>query len=175
MYSALEKAYKFAVEKHNGQLRKFSEKPYISHLIRTYKIVEHYTKDETMLIAALLHDIVEDTSVKISEVNRLFGNDVAVIVDQLTYVHNGNKAAGLKRRVDSMSSKSKIVKLADRTANVIGLFNPNVPIKFVKRYINETEYVFGGVAIDNNNFEDIQTRLWNKLFNIIKILKIKFN
>ena len=171
----VEKAYKFAKEKHDGQLRKFSGKPYMTHLIRTYKIVEHYTVDEVMLVAALLHDVVEDTPVKITEVNRRFGNEVAVIVDQLTYVHDGDKAVGLKIKVDNMTSKSKIVKLADRTANVIGLFNPKVPIKFVKRYINETEYVFGGVTIDNNNFEDIQLMLWNKLFNIIKVLKIKFN
>ncbi len=175
MYGNLGKAYKFAIEKHEGQLRKFSKKPYITHLVRTCRIVSHHTTDETMLMAALLHDVVEDTEVKISEVNRRFGNEVSVIVDQLTYIGTGDKKSGLKKEVDSMSSESKIVKLSDRTANVIGLFNPNVPIKFVNRYINETEHVFGGVAIDNNDFKNIQLRLWKKLFSIIKILKNKFN
>jgi len=175
MCGNLENAYKFAKEKHKRQLRKFSKKPYITHLVRVYKIVKHYTQDEDMLIAALLHDIVEDTEVKITKVNRLFGNEVAVIVDQLTLIVVENKKVELKKEVDSMSSKSKIVKLADRTANVIGLFNPNVPKKFINRYINETEYVFGGVVIDNNDFNGIQTMLWKKLFKIVNILKIKFN
>ena len=171
MYGDLEIAYRFAKEKHKGQLRKFSKKPYLTHLVRTYKIVKHYTSDEVMLKSALLHDVVEDTKVKISEINRSFGNEVAVIVDQLTYAGFGDKKVGMKKEVGNMTSKSKIVKLADRTANVIGLFNPNVPIKFVNRYINETEYVFGGVTIDNNDFKNIQLRLWKKLFNIIRILK----
>ena len=175
MYDYLEKAYKFAKEKHKGQSRKFSKKPCITHLIRTYRIVKHYTNDEDMLAAALLHDVVEDTDVEISEVYKLFGADVAVIVEQLTFVNTGNKAAGLKIEVDNMSSKSKVVKLADRTANILGLFNPSVPIKFVNRYIKETEHVFGGVTIDNNEFKNMQLMLWTKLFNIIRILKNKFN
>jgi len=173
MYGDLDKAYRFAKEKHGEQVRKFSGKPYITHVVRTYKIVKHYTQDEDMLIAAILHDVVEDTEVKITEVNRLFGNNVAVIVDQLTFV-GSDKKFGLKKEVEDMSPKSKIVKLADRTANVIGLFNPRVPKKFIDRYINETEYVFGGVPIDND-FKKIQLMLWKKLFNIIRTLKIKFN
>ena len=173
MYGDLEKAYKFAKEKHKGQLRKFSKKPYLTHLVRTYKIVKYYTEDRTMLVAALLHDIVEDTSVTVLEIKILFGEEVAEIVDQLTYKGNGDKKSGLKKEVGCMSSKSKIVKLSDRTANVIGLFNPLTPVNFINRYVEETEYVFGGVVIDNDSFKSIQLMLWKKLFSIIKILKIK--
>jgi len=174
MNNGLINAFKFAREKHSGQIRKFSKKPYISHLVRTYNIVKHYTQDEDMLVAALLHDVVEDTEVEISEVFELFGNEVAVIVDQLTLVVVDNKKVELKKKVESMSSKSKIVKLADRTANVIGLFNPKVHRKFINEYINETDYVFGGVVI-HDDFERIQTMLWKKLFKIVNLLKIKFN
>ncbi len=175
MYGNLENAYKFAKEKHKRQLRRFSKKPYIFHPVMVYQIVKHYTQDEDMLIAALLHDVVEDTEVNITEVSRMFGKEVAIIVDQLTLIVVDDKKVELKKEVGDMSSKSKIVKLADRTANVIGLFNPNVPKKFINRYINETDYVFGDIMIDNNNFKQIQTMLWKKLFKIIDILKIKFN
>jgi len=176
MYGNLEKAYKFAKQKHEGQIRRFSKKPYLTHLIRTYKIVNHYTQDEVMLVAALLHDVVEDTKVKITNIHEIFGEEIAEIVWQVTSIKDKRpKKIALKEKVLKMSSKSKIVKLADRTANVIGLFNPKVNKKFISRYIAETEYVFGGVIIDDNDFKEIQTMLWEKLFKIIKILKIKFN
>lgn len=176
MVISLEKAYRFAKKNHEGQVRKFSKKLYLTHVVRTAKIVLHYTNDETMVAAALLHDIVEDTDIEIEEIYREFGNEICVIVKQLTLVKGARqKKIVLKEKVLRMSSKAKIVKLADRTANVIGLFNPNVPKKFINKYISETEYVFGGDIIDNNDFKSIQLMLWGKLFKVIKILKIKFN
>jgi len=81
----LEKALEFSINSHIGQYRKSGE-PYIIHPILVASIVVSITNDESMAIAALLHDVVEDTSVTIKQVEELFGKDVAHLVAGLTKI-----------------------------------------------------------------------------------------
>lgn len=81
----IEKAYSFAVSKHEGQVRK-SGIPYIHHLIEVAHIVSGLHAGPSTIIAALLHDVVEDTDTEVSDIKKMFGSDVAKIVDSLTKI-----------------------------------------------------------------------------------------
>ena len=81
----LEEALSFSIEAHKQQFRKSGE-PYIIHPILVASIVVSITADESMAIAALLHDVVEDTSINIEKIEELFGKDVAHLVEGLTKI-----------------------------------------------------------------------------------------
>jgi GTP pyrophosphokinase len=81
----LKNALEYSTKAHQNQLRK-SGLPYIIHPILVASIVASITNDESMAIAALLHDIVEDTHVNIDEIKELFGSDVAHLVEGLTKI-----------------------------------------------------------------------------------------
>lgn len=74
-----------ASQYHQGQFRQ-SGVPYIVHPLCVACIVAFYGGDETMLCAALLHDVVEDTLCSLDEVRREFGWDVGHLVDALTKI-----------------------------------------------------------------------------------------
>jgi GTP diphosphokinase / guanosine-3',5'-bis(diphosphate) 3'-diphosphatase len=82
---AITTALNFAHEAHHEQLRKSGE-PYIVHPVLVASIVASITGDEAMVIAALLHDVVEDTHITIDEVARDYGDDVAHLVEGLTKI-----------------------------------------------------------------------------------------
>jgi guanosine-3',5'-bis(diphosphate) 3'-pyrophosphohydrolase len=81
----LEDALEFAIKAHEHQKRKSGE-PYVVHPILVAVIVSSITDDESMAIAALLHDVVEDTSTTILEVEERYGKDVAHLVGGLTKI-----------------------------------------------------------------------------------------
>ena len=70
------KAYEYANNAHNGQLRKSGE-PYIIHPIEVAYIVASIQLDDYAICAALLHDVVEDTSVTLEDIENEFGKDIA--------------------------------------------------------------------------------------------------
>ena len=81
----LDKALQYSIDAHQHQFRKSGE-PYIIHPILVASIVSSITADESMAIAALLHDVVEDTPTTIEDVESLFGKDVAHLVEGLTKI-----------------------------------------------------------------------------------------
>lgn len=76
----VKKALAFAAEAHRGQTRKGTDIPYLIHLIRTWDYVNRMTEEEDELVAALLHDVLEDTPVMFGEIQELFGESVAELV-----------------------------------------------------------------------------------------------
>jgi len=76
-------AISFAMDAHEGQFRKSGE-PYIVHPILVAAIVAATTSNKTMVIAALLHDVVEDTPYTLEDIESRFGADVALLVNGLT-------------------------------------------------------------------------------------------
>ncbi|MEA1917732.1 MAG: RelA/SpoT family protein [Campylobacterota bacterium] len=83
----LEDALAFAIKAHEHQKRKSGE-PYIVHPILVSAIVSNITNDESMAIAALLHDVVEDTQYGIEIIVEKYGKDVAHLVEGLTKIVN---------------------------------------------------------------------------------------
>ena len=81
----LKEALAYSTEAHKSQVRRSGE-PYIIHPILVASIVSSITDDESMAIAALLHDVVEDTSTTIEDISKMYGKDVAHLVEGLTKI-----------------------------------------------------------------------------------------
>lgn len=131
----------FASSAHNGQVRKYDNTPYISHPFSVAGIVSSVSRDHEMIMAAFLHDVVEDTPVEIEEIRNRFGDRVAVMVADLTDVsrpEDGNRA--VRKRIDRLHTgdtcpEAKSIKLADLIDNtrlIVG-YDPN----FAKVYMEE--------------------------------------
>ena len=119
-------AFELAASSHVGQLRKDGS-PYITHPIAAAIIVVDMGLDEDSIVSALLHDVVEDTSVTTEEISRLFGKSVAEIVDgvtKLTRVNFSNKEdeqmENMRKMLMAMSRDIRVIliKLADRLHNM---------------------------------------------------------
>jgi (p)ppGpp synthase/HD superfamily hydrolase len=91
------KAIKFVAEAHQGHYRKGTNIPYISHLMNVMKILCEIGCNKEVITAGILHDVVEDTSVSIEEVERIFGKRVASIVEGASepdHIRNGPNGKG---------------------------------------------------------------------------------
>src|SRR6202795_1737878 len=98
----LQRAFRYAAEKHAGQTRKQTAVPYLSHLMAVASLVLEAGGDEEMAIAALLHDVVEDCGgmPRLREVRKLFGRRVAHIVDGCTDAYTEPKPEWWPRKKD---------------------------------------------------------------------------
>ena len=79
----VEKAYHYAMEKHEGQTRKSGE-PYVTHPVQVAYILADLELDPQSICAALLHDVVEDTGTTREELVKEFGETVTMLVDGVT-------------------------------------------------------------------------------------------
>jgi GTP diphosphokinase / guanosine-3',5'-bis(diphosphate) 3'-diphosphatase len=122
----LRKAYLFAFKCHGDQKRQSGE-PYITHPVEVATIAAGFRIDMPSLIAAILHDVVEDTHVCLADVESEFGHDVADLVDGLTKISkiefrsNQEKLAeNFRKMVIAMAKDLRviIIKLADRLHNM---------------------------------------------------------
>lgn len=104
------RAYRMGAEGHKGQFRKSGE-PYITHPLEVARIVAELRMDEDSIIAAILHDVVEDTPVTREEVEKEFGPDVRAMVEGVTKL-------GLRVNKDA-SEASKRAAEATRTAETL--------------------------------------------------------
>lgn len=123
-------AVQFAEDAHRQQVRRYTGEPYIVHLLSVAKMIScaKIPRDlddyrEAMIIAAILHDVVEDTPATIEEVSKCFGSDVGYLVFSLTDTPKGcgNRAVrkGLDReRLNGASEAVKIIKCADIIDNM---------------------------------------------------------
>ena len=123
-----------------GQMRKYTDEPYIVHPIRVGDIVDKFGGTDEMISAAYLHDVVEDTGVSIEDILDMFGSVVAVIVDGLTDVskpEDGNRA--VRKAIDRQHSAdatwaAQFVKCADIIDNAadIGDNDPSFNVVYRK-------------------------------------------
>ena len=80
----IEKAIAFATKAHAGQFRKGTDRPYILHAIETMTIAMRLFLDDDVITAAVLHDVVENTSVTLRRIEKEFGPRVTALVDSVT-------------------------------------------------------------------------------------------
>ena len=123
----IERAYRLASEKHKDQKRKSGE-PYIIHPLNTAIIITEIGMDQDTVIAALLHDVVEDTDMTLDEIREQFGDDVALLVDGVTKLTKlsldadkiEQQAESLRKMFIAMAKDIRVVliKLADRLHNL---------------------------------------------------------
>lgn len=120
----LSKALKFAAHKHRNQRRKDQmATPYINHPIELLSILAHEAQitDLEVLIAALLHDTIEDTDTQAQEIETLFGARVRKIVEEVTDDQNLTSAERKRLQVvhaSTLSPQASMVKIADKIANL---------------------------------------------------------
>jgi GTP pyrophosphokinase len=125
--SRIEKAYNIALNAHKGQVRKSGE-PYIIHPLWVGIILAGLEMDKETILAGLLHDAVEDTSMTLEEVSQHFGDDVAQLVDGVTKLNKlaysqdkiEIQAENLRKMFLAMAKDIRviIIKLADRLHNM---------------------------------------------------------
>ena len=121
---AFVKAVAFAADKHRNQRRKDAEaSPYINHPIALANVLanEGGVDDETVLVAAILHDTIEDTDTTADELRRLFGKRITDIVLEVTDDKVLEKAERKRLQVvhaPHLSRRARILKIADKTANL---------------------------------------------------------
>jgi guanosine-3',5'-bis(diphosphate) 3'-pyrophosphohydrolase len=114
----------FAAEKHSNQRRKDADaSPYINHPISLANVLanEGNVEDEAVILAAILHDTIEDTQTTEEELLRLFGKDVTDIVMEVTDDKTLPKAERKRLQVEHaahISHRAKLVKLADKICNL---------------------------------------------------------
>ena len=124
--AAIEKAYLFANKAHAGQKRKSGE-PYIVHPISVANILVSLGMDTDSVVAALLHDVVEDTPVTLEDIQKNFGSVTAQIIAGLTKLsklgfntEEEHQAENVRRMLIATNKDIRvlIIKLADRLNNM---------------------------------------------------------
>ncbi len=122
----IQKAYVFSATAHANQIR-LSGEPYLSHPLEVAYILSKMKMDTATICAGLLHDTVEDSSATVEELTKLFGDDVARIVDGVTKISKINfvskqeaQAENIRKMILAMADDLRviIVKLADRLHNM---------------------------------------------------------
>lgn len=174
-------AFLFAEKAHTGQMRSSGE-PYITHPVAVTEICAHWKLDANALMAALLHDVIEDQDVKKSEIAERFNEDVADLVDGLTKLERIKFASKAEQQAESFRKmllatakdvRVILIKLADRLHNMRTL--GGVDAAKARRVSSETLDIYAQIAnrLGLNNlvreFEDLAFEAYYP--NRYKVLK----
>jgi len=125
-FELIGRAYEFAAKAHEGQTRKSGE-PYVTHPVAVAGVVADLHLDESSICAAILHDTVEDTETTVEELEGVFGETIARLVDGLTKLakiqfksNQQRQAENFRKMILAMSKDLRVilVKLADRLHNM---------------------------------------------------------
>ncbi|HEV2037735.1 MAG TPA: RelA/SpoT family protein, partial [Candidatus Eremiobacteraceae bacterium] len=148
----LESVYSFAEHAHDGQTRASGE-GFISHPLAVASILAEFEMDTQSIAASLLHDVVEDTTVSVEEIERRFGSDIASLVDALTKLtkipyqsKEDVQVENLRKMFLAMAKDIRviIIKLADRLHNMRTL--QSLPASKQKNIAQETLEIYAPLA-----------------------------
>lgn len=146
----LNKAIKFATKMHEGQVRKYTHEPYITHPIAVAHLVRDYMNEndfseeeiENAMVVSVLHDVVEDTGATMEDIFEMYGADIASGVWYLTKCpdYAGNRRIRKKICEDRLARApliTRIIKTFDMYHNSLTLERDDP--KFYKVFMVETE------------------------------------
>ena len=145
----------FATQAHSGQKRKYTGDDYIVHPVAVAELVRDNGGTEDQIIAALLHDTIEDTSVTYEDVFKSFGADVAALVWELTdrFTHeeypDNNRAqrkAWESERLAKVSVTAKLIKLCDMIDNTSSIVEHDPG--FASVYLGEKIRLYAAMELD---------------------------
>jgi (p)ppGpp synthase/HD superfamily hydrolase len=155
-------AIDFASRAHAGQTRKYTGEPYVSHCIDVLKLLQQRVPDasEEMLVAAVLHDVLEDTDVSYYMIEQEFGGVVAELVYELTSKEDKSKRRaerkeGEAQRLAAVSPEAQTIKYADIICNLrdIGEHDPN----FAPKYRAEKRRI---LMLAGKGYESLRQEAW---------------
>lgn len=173
----LKKAHEFVREKHKDQKRKFTNLDYVVHLEETANILwdVNGTVEVDDLIAALLHDSVEDTDATSKEIGQLFGKVVMDLVMELTTdveaKYAEGKAVYLTKKINNMSKRAFTIKLCDRLSNVVDLDDKKITLDFIKHYVKETNYIIKHI---DREVSEVQQILIDRIKAMLLYLELTY-
>jgi guanosine-3',5'-bis(diphosphate) 3'-pyrophosphohydrolase len=183
----IREAYEFAEQAHSGQVRKSGE-PYILHPLAVAEILVNMQMDTTSIIAALLHDVVEDTTVSLDTVNEKFGKTCAMLVDGLTKLEKikfksqeEHQNENYRKMFVAMAQDIRVIliKLADRLHNMRTLKHQSEEAQ--RRIADETLEIYCpiahrlGISAIKWEMEDIALRYLNpqQYYRIVNLMQKK--
>lgn len=117
----IEEAVAFARRAHAGAVRKGTNIPYITHPMETAVIISLMTEDEDLVVAALLHDVIEDTDVTPEELEERFGRRVTELVLEETEDKSGSwfeRKSATVEHLKHATLENKMLTLADKLSNL---------------------------------------------------------
>ncbi len=167
-------AYEFALKAHKGQFRKDNRTPYILHPLKATQILTKLHVDEDTLIAAILHDVPEDTEKTLRDIEKQFGKNIAFLVNGITklskvyYRHDmaERQIESLKKLLIHSAKDPRVIliKLADRLHNMSTLNNvqPEKRIRIAK----ETLEIYVPIA-NLLGIEEIKKQLEDECFKYL--------
>lgn len=120
----LQKAFADACRQHKGQIRKGSGIPYFTHCVEVMKfLADCGFRDENLLCAAVLHDVIEDCDATFEKLKQKYGKEVAILVWECSRDPGGDndnqKKLDFLKTFETKSEKSVFIKVADRVCNMI--------------------------------------------------------
>ena len=161
------RALHFAADKHRDQRRKGAEaSPYINHLIEVAELLtrEGGITDGVTLQAAILHDTLEDTQTTPEELEAVFGPEVRRLVEEVTDDKRLPKAERKRLQIEHaphLSTRAKLIKLADKIANVHSLIH-TPPAEWSgerkQEYLDWSERVVAGCRGSNEALERVHDK-----------------
>ena len=173
-FSNIEKAAMFADKAHEGQLRKYTGEKYISHpmgvAMLVYGRAEYVTRN--MLQAAVLHDVLEDTSVTEEELLQAFGKEVTDLVVMLTDVSTPEDGNRSKRKLidrlhlAGISPEAKTIKLADLIHNTKSIVE-HAP-DFAKTYMLEKKKLLEVLTEGDSTLWDMANKIVEEYYATVK-------
>ena len=180
------KAYELAKEKHLGQMRRSGE-PYITHPVAVARILAELEAGPNTLVAALLHDTVEDTDLTLKDLEKIFGKDVSSLVDAVTKLNkltfqSTAQADNQQKMLLAMAKDIRVVliKIADRLHNMRTL-DAMLPEK-QERISKETLDIYAPIAhrlglfrwkaeLEDRSLRYVDTAMFYKVSNLVKAKK----
>ncbi len=156
------KALRYASQKHSDQRRKNAQaSPYINHPIQVAQILWDVAgvRDNTLLVAAILHDTIEDTDATPEEIKDQFGEEVLALVLEVTDDKSLPKQTRKQLQVEHAphkSDKAKLLKIADKISNVGDIINwppKDWSLERRQEYLLWTEKVVAGLRGVNEKLE----------------------
>ena len=146
------RAYDFSDKAHEGQTRRSGER-YVTHCVEVAKLLAELGLDSVTVASGLIHDVVEDTTITVADVEREFGREIAQIVDGLTKIGTLSFTSAQERQVENYrklllsvakDARVVIIKLADRLHNMRTL--DWLPPEKQRRIAQETRDLYAPMA-----------------------------